>query len=493
MEIVRLRCEQLPGVPLLGIESRKEYLAHVFQFIGFLKGSSSWRTNYAHFRSFIQSADGRELKESGGGELSSAVKEGSLNKMVYYYRLNKQGDGHPSMFVTVGGMLEIMYGLPGVDASMKNMLKGIFVDYLTQPESLPTPFKKATIEQCKRDDDDELVGLLGSAPPTVSNDGMVISHKLWLDINLDDAKLAADKRVLEARLEAKDSVIAANDSLKVAEIAKERAEKEMVQKELDHVKESAAKELDHAAKELDHVKESAAKELDHVKESAAKDLQIAQLQMKLDLTEEKARLRAEFMASRVERNEERDKVQRTAGLPKKIHARDTMFAKQVSDFWNNDEDGVHMFVKLSDRGVSSSIAWEPITVMPELVVRLFSNELPVVDTKQRVFGFCFRGPAITETSLKSTDLIKEAYGVEEDGVQFVCFVLFKSAGQLLSAVPTLPYALGLLPNTIVADTVRDYQLAVYRTGVSTDDPVLRMLKRPSTNKWIWHSSVRRDV
>ncbi len=159
------------------------------------------------------------------------------------------------------------------------------------------------------------------------------------------------------------------------------------------------------------------------------------------------------------------------------------------------QNGVHMFVKLSDSGVTSSVVWEPITKMPELVVKLFSNELPVVDTKQRVFGFCYKGPAITETSLNKTDWIKEAYGVKEEGLQFVCIVLYKSASVLLSAVPTLPYALGLLPSTLVADTVagHDYQLAVYRTGVSTDDPVLRMLKRPSTEKWMWHSSVRRDV
>jgi hypothetical protein len=472
MEIVRLCCEQLAGVSVLGIESRKEFLAHAYQFIGFLKGCSDKRINNAHFRSLIESDAGRKLRESHGGELLFAVQEGSLKKMMYTYRLNKQGRGRPSVFVTVDGMLEIMNGLPEVGELTKNMLKGIFVDYLNQPGSHPTPFIQATPEQCAKDDDDEVIGeaFTEGCAPTVGNASMVISHKMWFDMNMHELEFAADKRVLQAQLKAKDSVMAANDSLKAAEIAKERAEKEMAQKELVHVK-----------------------------ETAAKDLEIAQLRMKLELTEEKARLRAEFMASRVERNEERDnKVQRTTtttGVQKKIHARDTMFAKQVSDFWSNDEDGVNSFMKLSDGGVSSSVVWEPITKMPELVVKLLSNELPVVDTKQRVFGFCFRGPAITEMSLKKTDWIKEAYGVEEDGVQYVCIVLYKSSGQVMSAFPTLPYSLGLLPSTLVADTVagRDYQLAVYRTGVSTNDPVLRMLKRPSAEKWFWHSSVRRDV
>ena len=389
-----------------------------------------------------------------------------------------------SVYVTVDGMLEIMNGLPEVNELMKNMLKGIFVDYLNHPGSHPTPFKQATPEQCAKDDADEVIGEAfteGCAPPTVGNASIVVSHQTWFDMNMFGVRFQADNMVLEARLEAKESV-------KVAEIAKERAEKEMAQKELDHVKESAAKELDHAAKELVHVKEA-----------AEKDLKIAKLQMKLELTEEKARLRAEVMASRVERDEERDKkVQRTTttGVPKKIHARDTMFAKQISDFWDNDDAGVNSFVKLSDVGVPSSVVWEPITKMPELVVKLLSNGQPVAGTKHRVFGFSYCGPSIiTETSLKKTDWIKEAYGVEEDGVQYVCIVLFNSASVLLSFVPTLPYMLGLLPSTIVAETVagRDYQLAVYRTGVSTDDPILRMLKRPSTAKWLWHSSVRRDV
>jgi hypothetical protein len=476
MAIVRLCCEQLTGVAILGTGdsgASREYVVHAQQFVGLLKGNMDKRFCSKAFNAFIESEAGCRLKGDTGGDLVSALQNGSLEKMMYTHRLNPQG-GLPSMFLTVKGIKEVMRCLPHVEEAEKSRLKDVFAHYLDQPGCRPLTFLPATPEQCAKDDADEVIGEAfteGCARSTVGNASIVVSHQTWFDMNMFEVKFAADKRVLEARLEAKDSVIAskdsvmaANDSLKAAEIAKERAEKEMAQKELVHVK-----------------------------EAAEKDARIAQLQMKLELTEEKARLRAEFMASRVERNEERDKVQRTTtGVKKKIHARDTMFAKQISDFWDNDDADVNSFVKLSDRGVPSS---GNINNMPELVVKLFAGGQAVVGTKQRVFGFCFRGPAITETSLKKTDLIKEAYGVEEDGVQYVCIVLYKSVSQPLSAFPTLPYTLQLLPCTLVADTVagRDYQLAVYRTGVSSDDPVLRMLKRPSSEKWLWHSSVRRDV
>jgi hypothetical protein len=314
MAIVRLCCEQLPDVAILGTGdsgTSREYVVHAHQFVGLLKGNMDTRLCSKAYNAFIDSAAGRRLKDSTGGDLVSALQNGPLDKMIYTHRLNPQG-GLPSMFLTVKGIKEVMSGLPHAEEAEKSRLKDVFAHYLDQPGCRPLTFLPATPEQCSKDGDDEAIGE-GCVAPTVGNSSIVISHKLWFDMNMNDVKFAADKRVLEAKLEAKNSVMVANDSLKAAEIAKERAEKEMAQKELVHVK-----------------------------DAAAKDLEIAQLRMKLELTEEKARLRAEFMAGRVERNEERDnKVQRTttatAGVQKKLLSRDMMFAKQVSDFWSNDK------------------------------------------------------------------------------------------------------------------------------------------------------------
>jgi hypothetical protein len=117
------------------------------------------------------------------------------------------------------------------------------------------------------------------------------------------------------------------------------------------------------------------------------------------------------------------------------------------------------------------------------------------DFKHSVFGFCFRGPAISENSLQQTGIVKEAYGVLVNGVHYVCIVCFKRLGLRISAVNTLPYALGLLPCSIMAELIpgRNYHLTAYKVRDSTDDPVLEMIKRPSSDKWFWHYPTKEDM
>jgi hypothetical protein len=147
---------------------------------------------------------------------------------------------------------------------------------------------------------------------------------------------------------------------------------------------------------------------------------------------------------------------------------------------------------LSSNIDDNGLVWEPITLMPQLKVH-FSPGFEENNRyfKHRAFGFCYKGPTISERQLKKSDFIKEAYGVEVDGVHFVCVVLFKRFAQQISNATTLPYAFGLLPCTLMVDLIpgRDYHLTLYKAGIRTDDPVLVMLKRPSNDKWCWHSSL----
>ena len=192
---------------------------------------------------------------------------------------------------------------------------------------------------------------------------------------------------------------------------------------------------------------------------------------------------------RLERSEKRDKVQRVSRLKM---GEKTIFARLISACWRNDDSNVNRFIKLDN--ADNTLIWEPITLMPKLTVRFSAGTendyVPSSDFKHRAFGFCFRGSAISENALRKSDLIKEAYGVEVEGVHYVCVVFFKrSGGFQLSTASTLPYAYGLLPCTIMVDLIpgRDYHLAVYMVATSTDDPVLDMLKRPSADKWHWHA------
>jgi hypothetical protein len=473
MEVIRLCCDQLPGVAMLGIGggagTHREYIAHAQQFVGLLKGNMDKRASSRAFHALLDSEVGRKIRENDGGDLLTSMQKGPLGKLMYAYRLKLRGGGSPSVFVTVDGMREIMNGLPNADEAVKHKLKEIFADYLNQTGasgSVPLSFAQATPEQCAKDDADEGIEEISTEGCAPGNDtAMVVTQKMWYDVRVSSYEYAADKRVLVAQLQAKDYVIAANESVKVAEIAKERVEKELAQKEIMSVK-----------------------------ESAAKDIQIAKLQMQLELAEEKAKLRAEFETDRLERGDKRDKVQRVNQM--KMHPRDAIFSKLISASWSNDDASVNSFCKLNSS--DNVLLWEPITVMPQLTVRFAAdaeeNNVPGSEFKHRVFGFCFRGPAISERVLQKLDFFKEAYGVEVSGVHYVCVICFKRFGQRLSDASTLPYAFGLLPCTIMADLVPgcDYHLAVYRAAINTDDPVLAMLKRPSMDKWFWHSAARKD-
>jgi hypothetical protein len=130
--------------------------------------------------------------------------------------------------------------------------------------------------------------------------------------------------------------------------------------------------------------------------------------------------------------------------------------------------------------------------MPLLRVGKFidNKDLP---WKYRAFGFCYEGPRLSEHSLTKTDKVKEAYGVTVDGVNYVCVVLFRRCCSYVRDMTNLPYALGLLPSTIMANKIpgRDYHLSLYEMHVETDDPVLEMIKRPSLDKWFWSSSSKK--
>ena len=526
----------------------RKYFAHAHQFVGLL-GIMDKRASSQAFRTLLASNSeaGRKIREHNGGDLITAIQEGPLQEgmMMYTHRLI-HCRGSPSVFVTLDGMREIMNELPDANEVVKNKLKKIFADYLNhQPNTTtttggpvsPFSFTQATPEQCAKDDADEVIEEIatsteGCVPGNESTTTVVVTQRMWYDVRVSSYESAADKRVLEAQLRAnesvkvaeiakeraekelavrerdsvitaRDSVIAANESVKVAEIAKERAEKELAVRERDSV--IAANE---SMKVADVAKERAEKEraqmeIACVKESAAKDIQIVKLQMKLELAEAKAKFRTDLIVSetdRLQRGERRDKVQRLGRT--KMHSRDTIFAKLVSESWSNDEDsGVNIFSLLKsnddDDGVTPSGAFTPI---PQLTIRYLAGaEGPgasssSITMKHRSFGFCFRGQAISENTLQKNGLIKEAYGVEYEGVQYLIAVCFKRVGLRLDMVSTMPYAMGLLHHTIMVDLIpgRDYHLAVYKTANETDDPVLEMLKRPSIEKWFWHSAGTKD-
>jgi len=131
MVVVRLSCEQLPGVTILGIGGDgpdgmpREYLAHAQQFLGLLKGNMDKRFCSRAFLALLDSDAGRNIRENNGGDLLTAVQEGTLGRMAYKYRLKPREGGSLSVFVTLDGMQEIMNGLLAANEAVKHNLKEI--------------------------------------------------------------------------------------------------------------------------------------------------------------------------------------------------------------------------------------------------------------------------------------------------------------------------------------------------------------------------------
>jgi hypothetical protein len=267
-----------------------------------------------------------------------------------------------------------------------------------------------------------------------------------------------DARVLEARLLAKDAELMAVKRVQEAEVSKERAEKE-----------------------------SAQKEVLSVRASAAKDIHIAKLEMQLEL----ARFRAEERAP----SEAGPRVKARRLGQAKLNDANTFFPRLVSSTWGNEVVGVNSFSRLAASVGGESAPPSDPAPMPRLVYGVANavgeetddDEAP--DARYRAFGFCYKGPALTPGAFAKTPHLKEAYGVTVGDVHYVCIVCFNQNSRKLPLVAALPYAGGPLPHSITPDLVPGcgHHISVYKPFVHTDDPVLEMLKRPSADKWFWHS------
>lgn len=294
MEVLRLQCEQLPGVAFLGVEqgALTTYLAHAQQFVGILKGKTERSGSSRAFNGFLNSVLGKVLKEQDGGDLLSAIQKGSLDKMLYSYRLKPREGGAPSKFVTINGMKELLNGIPDVDATVRQKLDGLHQGFTASNFS----FTQATPDQRAKEDAEEeevVEEIFDNGGFHVSNAATCIPpERLWLETRLSYYQSVADKEIMEERLKVKDVEKAA---------AKEQSEKEKALRENEHLKEKAAMdaEKEYLKRELAIMqeREQARKEREQavmeerertMKEARAKD----ELEKKLAMMEERERARA---------------------------------------------------------------------------------------------------------------------------------------------------------------------------------------------------------
>ena len=290
MEVVRLRCEHLPDVPILGIGTgaSRFYLAHAQNLVSLLKGKLERTAACRAFNTFLQSTAGRVINEQDGGELLSASLP--LDKMMYSYRVQKCGRGSASRFVTLEGAKEIVQKLPGVSDEMKAKLSPFL-------EADAMSFEEVTPEQCEKEDAQEAIeeictggsggGFNGDA--AMSEQTIMVSWKVLNQYRVSLIESEADRKYLRSQLDMekerkllcqanKDiesklavAVVQVQNANGLVVFEKERADrmeaaaKEQMEREKDH-----ADKIEAMAKEKVAMAEAVAKEqVEREKEKAA--------------------------------------------------------------------------------------------------------------------------------------------------------------------------------------------------------------------------------
>jgi hypothetical protein len=305
MEVLRLRCQQIPEVVFLGVEqgSSTIYLAHAQQFVRILKGKMEETSSSRAFHVFLNSVLGKVLKDQDGGDLLSAIQKGSLDKMLYSYRLKPREGGAPSKFVTINGMKELLNGIPDVDATVRQKLDGLHQGFTASNFS----FTQATPDQRAKEDAEEeevVEEIFDNGGFHVSNAATCIPpERLWLETRLSYYQSVADKEIMEERLKVKDVEKAA---------AKEQSEKEKALRENEHLKEKAAMdaEKEYLKRELAIMQEREQARIEReqavmeerertMREARAKD----ELEKKLAMMEERARAKESETAAQLNAKE----------------------------------------------------------------------------------------------------------------------------------------------------------------------------------------------
>ena len=176
------------------------------------------------------------------------------------------------------------------------------------------------------------------------------------------------------------------------------------------------------------------------------------------------------------------------------------FNRLLSVHWPNETPGVNAFIELEDtvhvpteiKSLSCKRYSDGSLVVDGLRRLCVSRSvLPdassTSDYKYRCFGFHYQGTSIPKAALEAcSHELKEAYGVEVQGTQFVCLVLWR--GHRIKDFPSKPYKLGLLSADVIFHLIpgSDRHVSVYKVCEEpTDDLILGMLKRPCKSKWKW--------
>ena len=445
----RLQCIQIPDIPIVSIGSDPViYLAHMQSIIGKLQNKQSSSAANSAMHTFLKSPAGKSIQQ--GGDLGTAYLAGPLTAKIYTHRFVPNG-ANPSLVLTMEGVKDVVDILPDQDESAKSRIRSLLQEHLLDQATAKLCFRPAADDHCftERDDRDGDITDVGA---------MAVTPYMWYNCT-------ATNRVLTAQIDLKEDLFDAYKSTANAEKEAAVLKKELEHKEKEKHDAAALAAKDIALVKANAEKEALQKEIQHMRE-------INELRMQL--------LRAESRGS--------DPSHRKA---KKIHVRDAIFSELISVAWPQDTAGVNHFAEWpdNDEQADNGLINESLLLNFRLPFEMAEGIDPVDrDTfKYRFFGFCHTGPAITRRALQAAAIVKEAYTVKVDSIHYVCIVLYNQASRRGAMLAKTIYASKLLTTGSVIEQIPgcSHYISIYKTKIPTQDAVLEMLKRPSDTKWYW--------
>lgn len=383
-----------------------------------------------------------------------AYRRGPISAMIYSYLFKT---GRPSRFVTLDGLKEIITHLPNQDESAKAKYHGLFNEYFTQLQA-PIAFERATHEQLFQDIEDEDI-MPDIQTEGVRGDALVVTPRMYIDCIMNHSEI----------------------------------ERKNFQEKLDMVKKNAVLEKEKALLEM---------QLKMQAENAAlqKELDMERLRREYDAKLAAMKTpRSEASAKRAKRTE--TPPQDSSPVPPEVSCKQSVFAKLTCVAYSNCHPDVNRFIDLSevdevrDERLYSGHLPEHVLLVTRVADDAEGN-VPLhvgrCDNKLHILAFAYRGIRVTRRQLQDARVIKEAYGVERNGLNFLCLVLDKSHGRRVPSIGHVPYELKLLPRTVVPERIEAQHfgdgwrhISALKTTLVTSDPVLTALKAPSERKWRW--------
>ena len=222
------------------------YAAHMQSVIGKLQNKNSNSTaNYA-MHTFLKSQAGQSLQQ--GGDLVTAYLAGPLTSRIYTHKLVPNGST-PSLVLTMEGLKEVVNILPDQDESVKSRMLSLLQDHLFDQAKAKLCFRPATDEHCLMDREDYDSQVSDVRPIAVTPNmwhncvarNLVLSSQLSSNqsIAIAEKETAVLKNELEHKEKEKQDAAAFAAALAAKDIAlvKANAEKEALQKEIQHMRE----------------------------------------------------------------------------------------------------------------------------------------------------------------------------------------------------------------------------------------------------------------